>query len=331
MPRADLEPLHQAELLELLERPVDAGPADRGLAAAQLVVELERGDRAVVAGERLDHRGAGAAAPVAGRLQRRQRVLGPGSCRSSSPSPDRSLGRRRGPESRAEQAARRQREQVGGDDRQRDRGAAGGARVVGEVEAGEAGEHRDRGRERDHRRDPVAELARGGRRADEDGDDEQVAEALDGDDDRQRQQDQQRRVGDARARRPGTRAAPRSKPAASRRPCSSQSAARDDERPGAAAASRSASVGPRMSPKSSASIPGGESGESASRTPSPNIVVTTTATATSRLTPGTRRDERDRQRGDDDRRAPPPSSSGTPAIAARTRPGKIEWASDSAA
>ncbi len=74
---ADLDPLDQAELLELLEGAVDAGPADRGPAAAQLVVEVERGDRAVVAGERLDHGGAGAAATVAGRLQGLQGMLGP--------------------------------------------------------------------------------------------------------------------------------------------------------------------------------------------------------------------------------------------------------------
>ena len=73
-----LEALHEAELLELLERPVDAGAADRGLAAAQLVVELEGGDGAVVAGERLDHGGAGAAAPVAGLAEGGEGVLGPG-------------------------------------------------------------------------------------------------------------------------------------------------------------------------------------------------------------------------------------------------------------
>ena len=74
---ADLEALDEAELLELLEGAVDAGPAAGGSSAAQLVVELERGDRAIVAGERLDHRRAGAAAAQAGGLQRRQRVLGP--------------------------------------------------------------------------------------------------------------------------------------------------------------------------------------------------------------------------------------------------------------
>ena len=77
----DLEPLHEAELLELLERAVDARPADpRAAPAAQLVVELERGDRAVVAGEGLDHRGAGAAAAQAGGLQGPECVLRP-ACR----------------------------------------------------------------------------------------------------------------------------------------------------------------------------------------------------------------------------------------------------------
>ena len=73
----------------------------------------------------------------------------------------------------------------------------------------------------------------------------------------------------------------------------------------AAAATRSASVGPRMSPNSSVSIPGGESGESASSTPSPNIVVTTTATPTSRPTPGTREASAIASAASDDRRRRP--------------------------
>jgi hypothetical protein len=64
-PPRHLHPLHQAKLLELLQRPVDAGATDRGSAAAQLVVELDRGDGAVVAGQCLDNSGAGTAAPVA--------------------------------------------------------------------------------------------------------------------------------------------------------------------------------------------------------------------------------------------------------------------------
>ena len=77
----DLDSLQQAELLQLLQRAVDAGPADRRLAAAQLVVELQGGDRAVVAGERLDHRGSRPAAAVAGARQGSEARARPSSCR----------------------------------------------------------------------------------------------------------------------------------------------------------------------------------------------------------------------------------------------------------
>ncbi len=85
-----------------------------------------------------------------------------------------------------------------------------------------------------------------------------------------------------------------------------------------------------MSPKRSPWIPGGESGERASRTPSPKRVVTTTPTATSRLSPGTRATSAIASAATTIAGAPP-TRSGAPAIAARTRPGKIECASDSAA
>lgn len=61
-----LDPRDQAEFLELLQRPVDAGSTDARLASPQLVVELQSGDRAVVAGERFDHRGPSAAAAQPG-------------------------------------------------------------------------------------------------------------------------------------------------------------------------------------------------------------------------------------------------------------------------
>jgi hypothetical protein len=74
---ADLDPLDEAELLELLEGAVDAGSSDRWLAPAQFVIELQGSDGAVMAGQRLDDRGASAAAPVAGCSQRLQRVPSP--------------------------------------------------------------------------------------------------------------------------------------------------------------------------------------------------------------------------------------------------------------
>src|SRR5213595_1200420 len=73
----DLEPLHEAESLEHLERPVDARPADAGLARPQLLLQLQCRHRALMAGEGLDDGGAGAAAPVAGAFELRQGVLGP--------------------------------------------------------------------------------------------------------------------------------------------------------------------------------------------------------------------------------------------------------------
>ena len=87
---------------------------------------------------------------------------------------------------------------------------------------------------------------------------------------------------------------------------------------------------PKTSPKSSDSIPGGEAGASASSAPRPNIVVTTTATAASRLTPATLAASAIATAARTIAGAAP-KSSGTPAIEARTRPGKSEWESDSAA
>ena len=87
---------------------------------------------------------------------------------------------------------------------------------------------------------------------------------------------------------------------------------------------------PKTSPKSSASTPGGDCGESASSTPRPNIVVTTTATAASLLTPAILAASAIASAATTIAGVAP-SSSGTPAMAATTRPGKIEWASDSAA
>lgn len=74
-PARHLDPLQEAEALELLEGAVDARPADRRLAPAQLLVQLQSRDRTVMPGQRLDHRCAGAAAPVAGLLQRGEGVL----------------------------------------------------------------------------------------------------------------------------------------------------------------------------------------------------------------------------------------------------------------
>lgn len=78
-PARHLDALQEPEPFELLKRPVDARPTHGRSLAAHLLLELERRDGAVVAGERLDDRGAGAPAPVAGRAQGGEGVLGPGS------------------------------------------------------------------------------------------------------------------------------------------------------------------------------------------------------------------------------------------------------------
>ena len=263
-----LEPLHEAELLELLERPVDAGPAGVVLAAAQLVVELQRGDRAIVAGERLDHRGAGAAAPQPGapaasraRARPRRVSAAVGISADRSPRASRSA-------SAARQRPSGDREQVGGDDRQRDRGAGGGARVVGEVEAGEAGEHR---------RSRLAIAIIGAIRS------VSWRAAAAG---------PTKTATTSRLPRPWTattiaaesRTSSAASTAAGREPEGARRGAveagrqqpavqdaRAARRPGRRAPRRRSGrrrLGPRMSPKSSVSIPGGESGESASSTPS---------------------------------------------------------------
>ena len=87
---------------------------------------------------------------------------------------------------------------------------------------------------------------------------------------------------------PRSAAVARSKPAASSRQCRSQE--RGDDRAGERRRRGSGRrrTAPRMSPKSRVWIPGGEAGESASRAPRPNNVVTTTATAASRPIPGAR-------------------------------------------
>jgi hypothetical protein len=64
-----LDSLYEAEALELVEDPLDARPADRPRAAcAEHILDLDRGQRATLASEQLEHRPARAAAlaPVGG-------------------------------------------------------------------------------------------------------------------------------------------------------------------------------------------------------------------------------------------------------------------------
>lgn len=77
---ADLDPLDEVELLELLQRPVDAGTAD-GLEAA---VDLQRGQRAGFGGEQLDHAAARGTAAIARLIEALRRSLGPAHGRDAS-------------------------------------------------------------------------------------------------------------------------------------------------------------------------------------------------------------------------------------------------------
>src|SRR5919197_6154254 len=75
---ADVDAVDEPQLLELLDDPVDTRARDAALAAlAQRLLDLDGRQRAALAIEQLEHRGAGAAAAVARRGERGGRVLGP--------------------------------------------------------------------------------------------------------------------------------------------------------------------------------------------------------------------------------------------------------------
>jgi hypothetical protein len=66
-PRTEVEPVDEAQLLELLEGAVDAGAAGEAAAAAELALDLLRADCAGLASEALDHGSPRSALLVAGR------------------------------------------------------------------------------------------------------------------------------------------------------------------------------------------------------------------------------------------------------------------------
>ena len=70
---AKIDPLDQAELLELLERPIDARPANPGKAT----IDLEGRKRTVLLAEQLDHLTPGRAAAEAGFSECLLGMLGP--------------------------------------------------------------------------------------------------------------------------------------------------------------------------------------------------------------------------------------------------------------
>jgi hypothetical protein len=89
---AHLEPVHQLQLLQLLQGPIDAGAADRLVRGAQPIVDLDRGHRTVLARQQLDHREARAAPLVPGVPKRRDCVLDPGAVAVGPHRVDRSAG-----------------------------------------------------------------------------------------------------------------------------------------------------------------------------------------------------------------------------------------------
>lgn len=70
---ADLDSLHEVQPVELIQGPVDAGPADR----VQLPVDLQRRKRAGLAGKQLDHLAPRRATPVSGLVEALNCCLGP--------------------------------------------------------------------------------------------------------------------------------------------------------------------------------------------------------------------------------------------------------------
>ncbi len=77
MPVPDVEPLHEMQVLQLLECPVDACSPDRVVARVQLRLDLHGAQRAVLLPEQLDDGAAGAALAEAALAKCRERMLDP--------------------------------------------------------------------------------------------------------------------------------------------------------------------------------------------------------------------------------------------------------------
>lgn len=79
-PVAKVEPVHECVLVEQLEHPVDARPANRAPAlapASQCILDLQRAERAVLPREKLDQLVARGAAVMARSLEHLTRMLRP--------------------------------------------------------------------------------------------------------------------------------------------------------------------------------------------------------------------------------------------------------------
>ena len=74
---AEIHALHEAQLVQALERSIDTRDPDARRPAAEVVVDLLRRDAAVLLSEELDHRATCFSASPRGRSQTRKRVLAP--------------------------------------------------------------------------------------------------------------------------------------------------------------------------------------------------------------------------------------------------------------
>jgi len=77
---AEVETVDEVVVVQELEDPVDARPANDSLAAppaSQRILELDGAERAVLAGQQIDQPVAGRAAVVSGPAQHRARMLAP--------------------------------------------------------------------------------------------------------------------------------------------------------------------------------------------------------------------------------------------------------------
>jgi hypothetical protein len=76
-PLADLDALHEPDLLELVHHAIDARARDLALALEQRLLDLDSGERAGLLVEQLEDRPPRATAAVAGIDQRTRRLGGP--------------------------------------------------------------------------------------------------------------------------------------------------------------------------------------------------------------------------------------------------------------
>jgi hypothetical protein len=82
---ADLDPLHEADPLQQVQRPVHARRSDAATLLPKARGDVLRAKAAVLLGEEVDHRPSRAAGPLPGALERLVGELGPGALRGRHP------------------------------------------------------------------------------------------------------------------------------------------------------------------------------------------------------------------------------------------------------